>query len=100
MAEIPVKSSSAETDAPPVVTTSLHGEFLQQASPAWLVGASTQQRQALKDSDTTLPDWYRRASRDQRKAMSDAATASLAAQGRLDKTLSNLQTSTASPSLC
>lgn len=94
MPEIPVTSPSPTNVAPPsgpVVTQSLHAGFLQQASPDWLIDASTRQRLALKDANTATPDWYRRASRDHRKAVADAVTDSLAAQSRLDKAMSTFQ---------
>ena len=94
MFELPVAPPSPDTTAAsrvPVVTQSLHADFLEQSSPQWLINASPNQRQALKNADSATPDWYRRASRDQRKAVGDAVTASLAAQASLDKAMSTLQ---------
>lgn len=94
MPEIPVALPSPDNVAPPpgpVVTQSLHADFLQQSSPEWLVNAPLPQLEALKNADSSTPDWYRRASRDQRNAVGDAITASLAAQTRLDKAMSTFQ---------
>lgn len=79
------------TASRPVVTRSLHGEFLEQAIPDWLVDATPQGRLALKNADASPPHWYKSASREQRKALSDSVTASLAAQTRLDKAMSTFQ---------
>ncbi|XHF31679.1 NEL-type E3 ubiquitin ligase domain-containing protein [Pseudomonas chlororaphis] len=94
MPGIPVTRSSPDNaPLPPVprATQSLHADFLQKASPDWLINASARQRAGLNSADPAAPDWYRRASRDQRKAVGDAVTASLAAQTRLDKVMSNFQ---------
>lgn len=94
MPGIPVTSFSPDNVAPPPVllaTQSLHADFLQKASPDWLVNATAQQREGLNGADPATPDWYRRASREQRKAVGDAVTASLAAQTRLDKAMSTFQ---------
>ncbi|MFM9382770.1 NEL-type E3 ubiquitin ligase domain-containing protein [Pseudomonas sp. UV AK001] len=93
MSEIPAVLPSPDTVAPPgpVVTQSLHADWLQQSSPEWLVKAPMRQREALKNADSAPPDWYRRASRSQRKAVGDAAADSLATQSRLDKAMSTFQ---------
>ncbi|WP_167748722.1 NEL-type E3 ubiquitin ligase domain-containing protein [Pseudomonas kribbensis] len=93
MSEIPAALSSADNVAPPgpVVTQSLHADWLQQSSPEWLVNAPMRQREALKNADSAPPDWYRSASREQRKAVGDAAADSLAARSRLDKAMSTFQ---------
>ncbi|WP_207865629.1 NEL-type E3 ubiquitin ligase domain-containing protein [Pseudomonas sp. 58(2021)] len=94
MSDTPVNSLSPDNVAPPpepVVTQSLHADFLRQSSPQWLVNAPLRQREALKNADSAPPDWYRRASREQRKAVGDAAAHSLAARSRLDKAMSTFQ---------
>ena len=94
MPGIPVTRSSPDNaPLPPVprATQSLHADFLQKASPDWLINASARQREGVNSVDPAKPDWYRRASRDQRKAVGDAVTASLAAQTRLHKVMSNFQ---------
>ncbi|MDD1137347.1 hypothetical protein M5G22_07245 [Pseudomonas sp. TNT2022 ID233] len=94
MSEPPVIQPSPNSLAPPagpVVSQSLHGAFLEQSSPDWLIEAPPQRREALKNADAVAPDWYRRASRDQRKSAGDAVTASAAAQARLDKAMSGFQ---------
>jgi hypothetical protein len=94
MPGIPVTRSSPDNaPLPPVprATQSLHADFLQKASPDWLINASARQREGVNSVDLAKPDWYRRASRDQRKAVGDAVTASLAAQTRLDKAMSTFQ---------
>jgi Leucine-rich repeat (LRR) protein len=75
----------------PVATSSLHGDFLEQSIPQWLVGASTQRRKALKDTTTVMPPWYLNASPAQRKVVGASAIASAVAQLQLDKMMLNLQ---------
>ncbi|WP_426206100.1 NEL-type E3 ubiquitin ligase domain-containing protein [Pseudomonas sp. TWP3-1] len=78
-------------EIPATVTRSLHGAFLQDASPDWLVDAPAQRRIDLKNTDPTPPDWYTNASRAQRKALHDSLAASLGAQTRLDRAMVTLQ---------
>lgn len=73
-------------------SASLHGALLENNSPDWLIDASPERRQALKDHAVPTPDWYRQATREQRAAVGTAVAASLAAQNRLDKVMAGLQT--------
>ncbi|MGY2339871.1 NEL-type E3 ubiquitin ligase domain-containing protein [Pseudomonas sp. SDO5532_S415] len=73
------------------VTKSIHGPFLEQAIPDWLIQATPQRRTALKDHNTPQPDWYRRASPEQRQALNTAVTASFSAQTRLDQAMTAFQ---------
>lgn len=78
-------------EIPANVSRSLHGEFLQGASPDWLVDAPAQRRIDLKNTHPAPPDWYTSASRTQRKALHDSLGASLAAQTRLDRAMATFQ---------
>jgi Leucine-rich repeat (LRR) protein len=71
--------------------SSIHGELLEQLTPAWLIEATPARRSALKASSIRLPDWYRSASIKQQTALRDSFHASFTAQTRLDKTMSTLQ---------
>ena len=73
----------------PPATESLHADFLEAAMPAWLIEASTQRRQAMKQVGTQRPAWYANASPEQRKVVDACFKESLAAQNQLDKTLSS-----------
>ncbi|MEX3775270.1 NEL-type E3 ubiquitin ligase domain-containing protein [Pseudomonas sp. MYb118] len=73
-------------------SASLHGALLEKNSPDWLIDASAERRQALKDHAVPTPDWYKQATREQRAAVGTAVAASLAAQNRLDKVMAGLQT--------
>ncbi|WP_431145697.1 NEL-type E3 ubiquitin ligase domain-containing protein [Pseudomonas alvandae] len=76
------------TRSKPQATESLHADFLEAAMPAWLIEATTQRRQAIKQAGTQMPAWYANASPEQRKVVDACFTQSVAAQNRLDKTLS------------
>ncbi|MBC3210076.1 hypothetical protein HU755_25045 [Pseudomonas sp. SWRI111] len=88
-------NSVTPTDPPltaiPHATDSLHAPYLEAAVPEWLINASAQRKQALRQAGTSLPQWYTRASPQQRKAVDAAFKESMAAQVRLDKTLSGLK---------
>ncbi|WP_214509088.1 NEL-type E3 ubiquitin ligase domain-containing protein [Pseudomonas brassicacearum] len=75
----------------PPVTESLHADFLEAAMPAWLIEASTQRRQAMKQVGTQMPAWYANASPEQRKVVDACFKESVAAQNQLDKTMSSFQ---------
>lgn len=70
---------------------SAHAEFIANAIPDWLVNASPERREALKNAPLILPDWYLAASQAQRQALSASFVASVTSQNLLDKTLSRLQ---------
>ncbi|XXE97216.1 hypothetical protein J3P90_15645 [Pseudomonas sp. D3-10] len=72
-------------------TESVHADFLETAMPAWLIEASTQRRQALKQAGTQKPAWYTNASPDQRKVVDACFKESAAARIHLDKTMSSFQ---------
>jgi Leucine-rich repeat (LRR) protein len=73
----------------PRATESLHADFLEAAMPAWLIEASTQRRQAIKQAGTRTAAWYTSASPEQRKLLDACFKNSLTAQVQLDKTLSS-----------
>lgn len=71
---------------------SVHAEFIVQAIPDWLLKATAQRREAVKDARTTFPDWYTAASTAQRKTLQQCFEKSMASQTLLDKNMANLQT--------
>lgn len=73
----------------PGATESLHADFLEAAMPAWLIEASTQRRQAIKQAGTRTAAWYTSASPEQRELLDACFKNSLTAQVQLDKTLSS-----------
>ncbi|MBO0494794.1 NEL-type E3 ubiquitin ligase domain-containing protein [Pseudomonas sp. Marseille-Q1929] len=75
----------------PAATRSIHRDFLEKASPAWLINATPARRAQFKDAPAQLPDWYQRASPTQRHTLNQAFTASFAAQTALDKAVAPLQ---------
>ena len=79
---------SDPTASTPAATASIHGLFLEKAIPDWLVNATPERRAALKNSATPTPDWLKGTTRAQRDALGYRATASFAAQTRLDKAMS------------
>lgn len=70
---------------------SVHAEFLTRSIPTWLVKASSERREAVKNAPLILPDWYLAASRAQRRALSASFEASMTSQNLLDKTMSGMQ---------
>ncbi|VVO88221.1 NEL-type E3 ubiquitin ligase domain-containing protein [Pseudomonas fluorescens] len=70
---------------------SAHAEFMANAIPDWLVNASPERREALKNAPLILPDWYLAASQAQRQALNASFVASVTSQTLLDKTMSRLQ---------
>ncbi|MHC8289215.1 NEL-type E3 ubiquitin ligase domain-containing protein [Pseudomonas sp. XS1P51] len=70
---------------------SAHAEFIAQSIPAWLVNASPERREAVKNAPIILPDWYLAASRTQRQVLNASFEASVASQSLLDKTMSRMQ---------
>lgn len=75
----------------PAATQSLHGDFLERASPSWLIEATPARKQALKDAATPQPAWLEKASPEQRKALAASFLASFTAQTQLDKTMASFQ---------
>jgi Leucine-rich repeat (LRR) protein len=84
-------SARSATNAPPAATLSIHGDFLEQAMPQWLVDAPSSRRQALKSASVTVPAWYKNASSAQRQVLDASFKASAIAQVQLDKTLSTFK---------
>ncbi|MDR6927514.1 dermonecrotic toxin domain-containing protein [Pseudomonas sp. BE134] len=64
---------------------------MASAVPAWLVNASPERREAVKNAALVLPDWYQAASPAQRQALNASFVASVTSQTLLDKTMSRLQ---------
>lgn len=85
------QSHDSTTNQRPSATDSIHGDFLEKAIPQWLIDASPQRRQALKDAGTALPGWYQSATADQQKVINESFKASAIAQARLDKTMSTFK---------
>ncbi|MGB3126035.1 MAG: NEL-type E3 ubiquitin ligase domain-containing protein [Pseudomonas sp.] len=79
------------TGTRPAATHSIHRDYLERVSPAWLVNATPQRRAQLKDGPVTLPDEYLQASAQQRQALQEKFTASFTAQSALDKAMASLQ---------
>ncbi|MGW8464512.1 NEL-type E3 ubiquitin ligase domain-containing protein [Pseudomonas sp. CLCA07] len=77
--------------SPAAELQSAHAEFIANAIPAWLVNASSERREALKNAPLILPDWYLAASQAQRQALNASFVASVTSQNLLDKTMSRLQ---------
>ncbi|MEO8490517.1 DUF6543 domain-containing protein [Pseudomonas sp.] len=72
---------------PPAATLSIHGDFLENAVPQWLVDATPARRLALKEAEPVLPAWYANASPQQRKTYDASLKASVTAQVQLDTTM-------------
>ncbi len=70
--------------------SSIHGELLEQKTPAWLINALPPRRAALKDAGTLAADWFQRASVKQQQVLKNSFIASFTAQAKLDKTMSTL----------
>lgn len=77
--------------SPPAATQSIHRNYLEQASPAWLINATPSRRAQFKGTPAALPDWFERASPSQRQALYQQFTASFTAQTVLDKAMAPLQ---------
>lgn len=81
----------AKAQPRPPISRSLHGEFIEQAIPDWLINATQARRDAFRAGTLQSPSWYRQASTVQRQALHTQAVASFAAQTRLDKAMASLQ---------
>lgn len=79
------------SNTPPAATLSLHRDYLEQASPAWLKDATAQRRAQLKDAPASVPPWYRQATPAQRQTLHEKFTASFTAQTVLDKAMASVQ---------
>ncbi len=77
--------------APPAATLSIHRDYLEQASPAWLTDATLSRRAQLKQAAAPVPDWYRNATPAQRQILHDKTLASFTAQTALDKSMAAVQ---------
>ncbi|VVM66303.1 dermonecrotic toxin domain-containing protein [Pseudomonas fluorescens] len=77
--------------AKPVVTGSLHAEYLEGAVAQWLVDAAAQRKNEIKQARPVIPAWYRQASSQQRQALDSSFRDSVMAQSALDKTMSPLK---------
>lgn len=75
----------------PPASASIHGPFLEQSIPDWLINATPERRATLKEARTTAPDWYTRATPAQRLALNNRVLASFNAQTALDKAVASLQ---------
>lgn len=73
------------------LSRSLHGPLIERSLPAWVSGATSQRRAALKQAGAPVPDWYKHATPAQRQALHAAAVASATAQTDLDKAVAALQ---------
>ncbi|WP_448650787.1 NEL-type E3 ubiquitin ligase domain-containing protein [Pseudomonas fluorescens] len=72
-------------------TRSIHGDFLEKATPQWLIDASPARKSALKAAAPVLPAAYKNASIAQRKAINASFLASAIAQVQLDKTMATFK---------
>ncbi|WP_426129193.1 NEL-type E3 ubiquitin ligase domain-containing protein [Pseudomonas sp. DWP1b1] len=75
----------------PAATLSIHREYLEQASPAWLTDAVPARLAQIKNAPAPVPDWYRRATPAQRQALHEKFTVSFNAQTVLDKAMASVQ---------
>ncbi|VVN89194.1 hypothetical protein PS718_01750 [Pseudomonas fluorescens] len=75
----------------PAITESIHGDFLEAATPQWLIDTSSPRRAALKNASTVMPQWYQDASAEQRKTLDASFSASMTAQAQLDKTMASFK---------
>ncbi|MBC3376493.1 hypothetical protein HU762_21350 [Pseudomonas sp. SWRI92] len=89
MSANPTQDPKKSEPTNPRATESLHADFLEAAMPAWLIDASTQRRQAVKQAGTQPPAWYTNASPGQRKVLDACFKENVVAQNQLDKTLSS-----------
>ncbi|WP_448650785.1 NEL-type E3 ubiquitin ligase domain-containing protein [Pseudomonas fluorescens] len=72
-------------------TLSIHGDFLEKATPQWLIDASAARKSALKAAAPVMPAWYKNASIAQRKTVDASFLASAVAQFQLDKTMATFK---------
>ena len=79
------------TGTPPAATQSIHRDYLEQASPAWLIHATPARRAQLKAAPASLPAWYQHATPQQRRVLNEKFTAGFTAQTVLDKAMARLQ---------
>lgn len=86
-----VQASDTPRAIKPTATRSLHGDFLEQNSPQWLIGAAPARKQALKDVRARLPTWYQNASPSQQEVVNSSFLASFNAQVQLDRTMASFQ---------
>lgn len=84
----PVPPTGEATHLKLHATESLHGDFLEKASPQWLIDATSARKQALKEAGTKMPAWFQNASPEQRSVVTSSVLDSFIAQTRLDKTMS------------
>ena len=68
----------AKAQPRPPISRSLHGEFIEQAIPDWLINATQARRDAFRAGTLQSPSWYRQASTVQRQALHTQAVASFA----------------------
>lgn len=89
---MPTPSTDSPAGKPPSSgKNSIHRDLLEKNIPAWLINAVPARREAMKQVSAQLPDWYQRASSEQKRTLNRHLSASVAAQTRLDKTMSALQ---------
>jgi Leucine-rich repeat (LRR) protein len=77
--------------SPTVDQQSIHAGFIAQSIPDWLVNASSERREALKDAPFILSEWYLSASLAQQQVLNTSFKASVASHSLLDKTMSRMQ---------
>ncbi|WP_254865887.1 NEL-type E3 ubiquitin ligase domain-containing protein [Pseudomonas fluorescens] len=75
----------------PAATRSIHRNYLEQATPAWLIDATSARRAQLKKAPAQLPAWFLRATAQQQRALNEKFTASFKQQTVLDKAMARLQ---------
>lgn len=83
MAELPAVT--------PAATLSIHRDYLEQSSPAWLTNATPARRAQLKSAPAPLPDWYLLASPLQRQTLQEKFLAGFNAQTVLDQAMADVQ---------
>ncbi|UII72128.1 hypothetical protein LVW35_02810 [Pseudomonas sp. HN11] len=75
----------------PPISRSLHGVFIEQSIPDWLINATPERLAAFKAAPAQPPLWYRQATPAQRQALHTQTIASFTAQISLDKAMAGLQ---------
>jgi Leucine-rich repeat (LRR) protein len=76
------------------LNTEEHGpntEFIKNAIPDWLIGATPARREAFRQAPTQILDWYKNATVEQRQEVKRLNEASIKSQTALDKIMARVQ---------
>lgn len=83
--------ANLSSGAPPATTLSIHCDYLEQASPDWLINATPARRAQLKQAPAPMPDWYRNATPAQRQNLHEKINSGFTTQTALDKAMVPVQ---------